>query len=210
MRHWGLISSDSETFSKRQFPDTRLCIFSIQNILKQSTHLKEKLHTFHLSLKPRKCTGSLEKCLLALEIREKAKQLPCISLYNAWIRNFSLRNGEDWFRLRTNVNQMMMRPQAVTDFLPQVNEVADDFIESIKSRRSETSGTVERFNNEISKWTLESKIESVYFIFNLFACCVSMSQHVHVPPHSQLLVWLVLSDDLAALKQIKILFNRKW
>ena len=72
------------------------------------------------------------------------------------INFYNLSNGEEWFRLRTNVNQMMMRPQAVTEFLPQVNEVADDFIVTIKSSRDSKSGQIEKFNNEISKWTLES------------------------------------------------------
>ena len=70
---------------------------------------------------------------------------------------FILRNGDEWYRLRTNINQMMMRPKAVTMYLPSVNVVADDFIARLKEVRSTQTGEVLNFNNEILKWTLECK-----------------------------------------------------
>ena len=65
-------------------------------------------------------------------------------------------NGEEWYRLRSAVQQMMMRPKAVSVFLPQVNEVLDDFMARIQKIRDPSTSFVSGFKNEILKWTLES------------------------------------------------------
>lgn len=55
---------------------------------------------------------------------------------------------------------MMMRPKAVTVYLPFVAEVADDFIKRLKDIRDET-GHVKNLRNEISKWNVECKINNI-------------------------------------------------
>ncbi|XP_060598310.1 probable cytochrome P450 CYP44 [Ruditapes philippinarum] len=69
-------------------------------------------------------------------------------------------NGDEWYKLRSAVQQMMMRPKAVTVYLPFVTEVADDFIERLKNIRDD-SGRVENLRNEISKWNVESVLQYV-------------------------------------------------
>ncbi|XP_041347656.1 probable cytochrome P450 CYP44 [Gigantopelta aegis] len=64
-------------------------------------------------------------------------------------------NGEEWYRLRSAVQKMMLRPKEVTVYLPLVLEVADDFLARIKSLRDE-NGEVKEFANEAAKWSLES------------------------------------------------------
>lgn len=52
---------------------------------------------------------------------------------------------------------MMMRPKAVTVYLPFVEEVVDDFIAQIKKIHN-SDGTIENFRLEAAKWNLECKI----------------------------------------------------
>lgn len=52
---------------------------------------------------------------------------------------------------------MMMRPKAVTVYLPFVEEVVDDFIARIKKIRK-IDGTIENFRLEAAKWNLECKL----------------------------------------------------
>ncbi|XP_048746407.2 probable cytochrome P450 CYP44 [Ostrea edulis] len=64
-------------------------------------------------------------------------------------------NGEEWYTLRGAVQQMMMRPQAVTVYLPFVEDIVDDFIKRIRKIRNKNN-EIDYFNYEASKWNLES------------------------------------------------------
>lgn len=64
-------------------------------------------------------------------------------------------NGEEWYRLRSAVQQMMMRPKEVTVYLPLVEQVVNDFIKHIKTVKN-TSGEIHNFRLEAAKWNLES------------------------------------------------------
>lgn len=70
-------------------------------------------------------------------------------------------NGEEWYRLRSAVQQMMMRPKAVTVYLPFVEKVADDFIQRLKKIRVE-SKLIPNLRNEISKWNVKSAAATVF------------------------------------------------
>ncbi|KAL4226163.1 hypothetical protein ACF0H5_014149 [Mactra antiquata] len=70
-------------------------------------------------------------------------------------------NGEEWYRLRSAVQQMMMRPKAVTVYLPAVTEVADAFIERLKQIMND-NGHVADLKNEISKWNVESAAMTIF------------------------------------------------
>ncbi|XP_052267065.1 probable cytochrome P450 CYP44 isoform X2 [Dreissena polymorpha] len=70
-------------------------------------------------------------------------------------------NGEEWYRLRSAVQQMMMRPKAVTVYLPFVTEVAEDFVSHLRLIR-DCNGHVPNLRNEISKWNVESAAMTVF------------------------------------------------
>ncbi|OWF53030.1 cytochrome P450 CYP44 [Mizuhopecten yessoensis] len=64
-------------------------------------------------------------------------------------------NGEEWNEMRKAVQTVMLRPQDVTQFLPFMNEVADDVIDEIESRK-DYEGNIQHFNNVMGRWNLES------------------------------------------------------
>ncbi|XP_014662612.1 PREDICTED: probable cytochrome P450 CYP44 [Priapulus caudatus] len=71
-------------------------------------------------------------------------------------------NGEEWYRLRSAVQQMMMRPKSVQDFLPLVQEVATEFVERMVTTR-DSHDEIPNFNKELGKWNLESSGAVVFF-----------------------------------------------
>jgi len=65
------------------------------------------------------------------------------------------RNGEEWHRLRSAVQRLMLDLQSVGTFLPLINPVADDLVQRIISIRQPDTGVVELLDNEIAKWNIE-------------------------------------------------------
>ena len=66
------------------------------------------------------------------------------------------RNGEEWYRVRSAVQQMMLRPKEVTTYLPLLLEVTDDFFDKI-DRQCDENGEVKEFSKELGLWSLECK-----------------------------------------------------
>ncbi|KAH9507956.1 hypothetical protein Btru_052455 [Bulinus truncatus] len=64
-------------------------------------------------------------------------------------------NGEEWYRLRKVVQFIMLRPQASLDYLPAQNEVANDFVEKMKTL-IDTTGQIPELNKWIARWGIES------------------------------------------------------
>lgn len=65
-------------------------------------------------------------------------------------------NGEEWYRLRSAAQRLLLTPKSVTTFLPHVNQVADDFLRRIDAIKDPESGCVSNLQNELSKWNIES------------------------------------------------------
>nr|CDJ81012.1 Cytochrome P450 domain containing protein [Haemonchus contortus] len=71
-------------------------------------------------------------------------------------------NGDEWYRLRSSVQQVMMRPQAVQKYLPYTNEVAQELVDHVR-RESETSTSGEVDVSKIAgRWALESSALTVF------------------------------------------------
>jgi uncharacterized protein YpbB len=72
------------------------------------------------------------------------------------MRLLSCRNGEEWYRLRSAVQQMMMRPKEVQHYLPLTDEAAKGFVRKIESTKTQ-SHEVENLRMLVAKWNLEGK-----------------------------------------------------
>nr|AKH03532.1 cytochrome P450 44D2 [Paracyclopina nana] len=66
-------------------------------------------------------------------------------------------NGEEWYRLRSNCQQKMLRPKEVQEHLPGVNKVAQDFAHRLKKiRLPDSSFEVTDLHTEVGMWNFEA------------------------------------------------------
>ncbi|XP_049783973.1 probable cytochrome P450 CYP44 isoform X1 [Schistocerca cancellata] len=64
-------------------------------------------------------------------------------------------NGEEWYRLRSSVRHLMLRPKEVHVYFPAVQEIAKDFVSHLENILL-VDGKVENLRDEVSKWVQES------------------------------------------------------
>ncbi|XP_065571694.1 probable cytochrome P450 301a1, mitochondrial [Artemia franciscana] len=67
-----------------------------------------------------------------------------------------ITNGEDWWTIRTKVQQPMMRPQNMLKYLSIMETVSVKMVERIREVRNHNNETPDTFLNEMFKWALES------------------------------------------------------
>lgn len=65
-------------------------------------------------------------------------------------------NGDEWYRLRSSVQQVMMRPQAVQKYLPFTNEVANALVKHIKDESEKSSSGEVDLRSIAGRWALEA------------------------------------------------------
>jgi cytochrome P450 len=65
-------------------------------------------------------------------------------------------NGEEWYRLRSNCQQKLLRPKEVFEHLPGANKVAQDFAKRIKSVQLSNNHEVTDLHTEVGMWNFES------------------------------------------------------
>jgi hypothetical protein len=73
----------------------------------------------------------------------------------AHVCNVRIRNGDEWYRLRAAVQQAMMRPTAVAQYLRQVDYVALDLCRYVRAKPT-TTCKHDMFLMA-GKWSLESE-----------------------------------------------------
>nr|CAD7588392.1 unnamed protein product [Timema genevievae] len=64
-------------------------------------------------------------------------------------------NGEEWYKLRSAIRKMILRPKEVHYYLPFVNSVAMDFVKHI-NKKKDSEGVVNGLKDEVAKWSQES------------------------------------------------------
>nr|CAD7456203.1 unnamed protein product [Timema tahoe] len=63
-------------------------------------------------------------------------------------------NGEEWYKLRSAIRKMILRPKEVHYYLPFVNSVAMDFVKHI-NKKKDSEGVVNGLKDEVAKWSQE-------------------------------------------------------
>lgn len=64
-------------------------------------------------------------------------------------------NGEEWYRLRSAVRHLMLQPREVNQYLPEVDDATNQFLNRLKSNLN-SKGEVATLNEDIGKWSQES------------------------------------------------------
>ena len=75
-------------------------------------------------------------------------------MYNSLFSPRLPSNGEDWYRLRSAIHQVMMRPREVAAYVHLVDDVASDFVQHLEDLRDDRNRVAD-FAMEVSKWNLE-------------------------------------------------------
>jgi len=70
-------------------------------------------------------------------------------------------NGEEWYKLRSNCIQKMLRPKEVSFHLPSVDATARDLLDLINQKRNDR-GEVSELRLEIGKWSIENAAKLVF------------------------------------------------
>jgi len=70
-------------------------------------------------------------------------------------------NGEEWYRLRTNCQQRMLRPKEVSVHLPSVDQVAQQLVKRLQEV-SHLNSEVSMLKHEIGRWSIENAARMVF------------------------------------------------
>jgi hypothetical protein len=76
------------------------------------------------------------------------------NLLTVWF--LCIRNGPEWWRLRSEFQQVLSRPQSVKLYLPQIDQVIQEFIDHINTW-TQSAGKYQDFSDELSRLYLECK-----------------------------------------------------
>lgn len=64
--------------------------------------------------------------------------------------------GEIWFKMRSKVNPVMLQPKVVNSYIGNVDQVAIDFLDKMKTIQEENGEMPSNFGTELNHWALES------------------------------------------------------
>ncbi|XP_046621725.1 probable cytochrome P450 49a1 [Neodiprion virginianus] len=67
-----------------------------------------------------------------------------------------ITQGEEWWKFRSVVNKVLMRPEITKLYVDAIDKIAEDFVRRIRLIRNENFEMPENFSNELNRWALES------------------------------------------------------
>ncbi|CAL4063549.1 unnamed protein product, partial [Meganyctiphanes norvegica] len=63
--------------------------------------------------------------------------------------------GDNWWRVRRQVQPHTMKPAVVAQYLPGMDQIAKEFVERVKNQRDDNSEVSEDFMKDIMQWSVE-------------------------------------------------------
>ena len=70
---------------------------------------------------------------------------------------FCYSQGAEWYRLRKQVQQPMLKLTSINSYLPKQHQVAAQLVEIMKNSR-DSNAEVPEMMNKLRKWALECKL----------------------------------------------------
>lgn len=69
--------------------------------------------------------------------------------------------GEDWYKARSTMAKQILKPKAVGQYIPAMNDVTDSLVDRIRDIRPDSDSPIESLPNELCKWATESKFKLI-------------------------------------------------
>ncbi|KAG5675034.1 hypothetical protein PVAND_004973 [Polypedilum vanderplanki] len=92
---------------------------------------------------------------IALESLAYYRKTKRPDIYNEYSGLFSAQ-GEEWHKMRTITNPILMQPKIIKLYCKQVDEIAKEFVGIMRKLRDEKCEMPADFSNYINSWSLES------------------------------------------------------
>lgn len=64
--------------------------------------------------------------------------------------------GQAWATMRSKANPILLPPKTVNAYIPQIDEIALEFVDQLKAARDDKNELPATFGHELNKWALES------------------------------------------------------
>ena len=72
-------------------------------------------------------------------------------------------NGEEWYKLRSNSQQRMLRPKEVAHHLPSVNRIANELVDRLDTlAQKDHNREIDDLRLEVGRWSLENAANLVF------------------------------------------------
>ena len=77
---------------------------------------------------------------------------------------YNFRQGEDWHKIRSPLQQLLIKPRSAHKYLPKMEKCAEDFIDLMTILR-DPQGEVPEFQDTMYRWAIECKNKDLKNVF---------------------------------------------